>query len=57
MYLFSFGLVIVCIHRKEYHMFVVAAVVCIFLFTLAGSNLFVAQYDADELSSMGVEDK
>ncbi len=38
-------------------MFVVAAVVCIFLFALAGSNLFVAQYDSDELSSMGVEDK
>ncbi len=38
-------------------MFVIAAVACIFLFVLAGSNLFVAQYDSDELSSMGVKDK
>lgn len=58
MYLFVSKIVIlVFIHRKEFHMFVIAAVVCIFLFALAGSNLFVAQYDSDELSSMGVEDK
>jgi len=38
-------------------MFVIATIVCIFLFTLAGSNLFVAQYDSDELRSMGVEEK
>jgi hypothetical protein len=38
-------------------MFVIASVVCILLFALAGSDLFVAQYDSDELSSMGVEEK
>jgi hypothetical protein len=38
-------------------MFVFTAVACILFFTLAGSNLFVAQYDSDELSSMGVEEK
>jgi len=43
--------------KGELHMFVFAAVACILLFTLAGSNLFVAQYDSDELSSMGVEEK
>ncbi len=38
-------------------MFVIAAVACAFFFTLAGSSLFIEQYDSDELNSMGVEDK
>ena len=38
-------------------MFVIAAVICILLFILAGSNLFVAQYDSDELSNMGIQQK
>ena len=43
--------------KGELHMFIFAAVICILFLTLAGSNLFVAQYDSDELSSMGVEEK
>lgn len=38
-------------------MYIVAAVLCILLVPLAGANLFVSQYDSEELSSMGVEDK
>lgn len=38
-------------------MFIIAAVISILLFALAGSNLFVAQYDSDELSDMGIQQK
>jgi len=38
-------------------MFVLAAVVVLFLLALAGADLFVSQYNADELSSMGVQDQ
>jgi hypothetical protein len=38
-------------------MFVFAAVVSILLLALAGSDLFVAQYNPDELNNMGVQKK
>ncbi len=38
-------------------MFVLAAVVAILLLVLAGSELFVAQYNSDELSNMGVQEQ
>jgi len=38
-------------------MFVLAAVVVVLLLALAGSDLFVAQYSPDELSSMGVQEQ
>jgi len=38
-------------------MFVFAAVVCVLLLALAGSGLFLAQYDSDELNDMGVQEK
>ena len=38
-------------------MFVFAAVVCILLLVLAGTDLFVAQYTTDELNNMGVQEK
>jgi hypothetical protein len=38
-------------------MFVLAAVVIVLLLALAGSDLFVAQYSPDELSSMGVQEQ
>ncbi len=38
-------------------MFVLAAVVALLLLALAGSELFVAQYNSDELSNMGVQEQ
>ena len=38
-------------------MFVVVAVVALLLLALAGSELFVAQYNSDELSNMGVQEQ
>ena len=38
-------------------MFVVTAVGALLLLALAGSELFVAQYNADELSNMGVQEQ
>ena len=38
-------------------MFVLAAVVALLLLVLAGSELFVAQYNSDELSNMGVQEQ
>jgi hypothetical protein len=38
-------------------MFVFAAVVSVLLLVLAGSDLFVAQYNSDELNNMGVQEK
>ena len=36
-------------------MYIVAGVVVILLIVLAGVNLYLSQYNADELSNMGVE--
>jgi hypothetical protein len=36
-------------------MFILATVVILLLLVLAGSDLFVAQFNADELSNMGVQ--
>ena len=36
-------------------MFVIAAVVCILLLILAGMDIFVSQYNPDELSNMGIQ--
>ncbi len=36
-------------------MFIVAAIVSFLWLVLAGSDLFVAQYNSDELSNMGVQ--
>jgi len=51
-------MVIVHIKDKERscQMFI-AIVVSLLLFGLAGADLFVAQYNSDELSNMGVEQK
>ena len=38
-------------------LFVLAVVVVLLLLVLAGVDLFVAQYDSDELSNMGVEER
>jgi len=37
--------------------FVLAAVVILFLLALAGADLFVSQYNPDELSNMGVQEQ
>ena len=36
-------------------MYIIAAVIVILLIALAGAELFLAQFNADELSNMGVE--
>ena len=38
-------------------MFVFAAVACILLLVLAGSDLFVAQYNPNEINNKGVQRK
>ncbi len=38
-------------------MFAIAAVISILLLALAGSDVFVSQYNSEELSSMGVQEK
>jgi hypothetical protein len=38
-------------------LFVFAVVVVLFLLVLAGADLFVSQYNPDELSNMGVQEK
>ena len=38
-------------------LFVLAAVVVLLLLVLAGADLFVSQYNSDELSNMGVQEK
>ena len=38
-------------------LFVVAVVVILLLLALAGADLFVSQYNSDELSNMGVQEK
>jgi len=44
--------------RKECPMmFVLAAVVVLLLLALAGADLFVSQYNPDELSKMGVQEQ
>ena len=41
--------------RKEAAMYIIAAAVVILLIVLAGVDLFLSQFNADELSNMGVE--
>ncbi len=38
-------------------MFILAAVICMLLLILAGSNMFVAEYNPEELSNMGIQQK
>ncbi len=38
-------------------LFVLAIVVILLLLVLAGADLFVSQYNSDELSNMGVQEK
>jgi hypothetical protein len=58
MHLFTLGIVIIFIKRKELQMvFILAVVVILLLLVLAGADLFVAQYNSDELSNMGVEEQ
>jgi hypothetical protein len=38
-------------------LFVLAMVAVLLLLVLAGADLFVAQYNSDELSNMGVQEK
>jgi hypothetical protein len=44
-------------YRKEAAMYILAAVIIVLLIALAGAELFLAQFNADELSNMGVEKK
>lgn len=37
-------------------MYILAAVVVVLLIVLAGAELFLAQFNTDELSNMGVEE-
>jgi hypothetical protein len=41
--------------RKEAAMYILTAVVAVLLIVLAGAELFLSQFNADELSNMGVE--
>jgi len=36
-------------------MYILAAIVAVLLIVLAGAELYLAQFNADELSNMGVE--
>jgi hypothetical protein len=36
-------------------MFILAAVICLVLLGFAGADMFVSQFNADELSNMGVQ--
>jgi hypothetical protein len=38
-------------------LFVLAVVVVLLLLVLAGADLFVSQYNSDELSNMGVQER
>ncbi len=38
-------------------MFIISAIVSTLLLFLAGSNFFVDQYDPDELSNMGIQQR
>jgi hypothetical protein len=38
-------------------MFAIAAVVSLLLLALAGSDVFVSQYNPEELNNMGVQEK
>ena len=38
-------------------MFVIAAVISMLLLALAGSDVYVSQYDPEELSNMGVQEQ
>ena len=52
------SVILVSSNRKESPtMFVLAAAVVLFLLVLAGADLFVSQYNPDELSSMGVQEQ
>jgi hypothetical protein len=42
-------------YRKEAAMYILTAVVAVLLIVLAGAELFLSQFNADELSNMGVE--
>ena len=58
MYLFQSNLVILYIKERSCHMFIAIIIVLfLFAFALAGADLFVAQYNSDELSNMGVQQK
>jgi Tfp pilus assembly protein PilN len=58
MHLFASRIVIIFNKRKELQMFfILAVVVVLLLLVLAGVDLFVAQYNSDELSNMGVQER
>jgi Tfp pilus assembly protein PilN len=58
MQLFTPSVVIIFNKRKELQMFfILAVVVLLLLLVLAGADLFVAQYNSDELSNMGVQEQ
>jgi len=58
MHLFISNVVILYNKERSCHMlFVLAVVVVLLLLVLAGADLFVAQYDSDELSNMGVQER
>jgi hypothetical protein len=43
--------------ERSCKMFILAAIISFFCLVLAGSDLFVSQYNSDELSNMGVQQK
>ena len=43
--------------KKGVAMFAVAAVISVLLLALAGSDVFVSQYNSEELSNMGIQEE
>ena len=58
-HLFSLKIVILYYHKERSFdmLFVLAVVVVLLLLVLAGADLFVSQYNPDELSNMGVQEQ
>ena len=43
------------IKREEVSMYILTAVLVVLLIVMAGAELFLSQFNTDELSNMGVE--
>ena len=53
----NFKKLVIVVIKKGVAMFAVAAVISILLLALAGSDVFVSQYNSEELNNMGVQEK
>jgi hypothetical protein len=54
---FEIGTGYIIYQERSCKMFIIAAIISLLWLVLAGSDLFVSQYNADELSNMGVQQK